>query len=208
MHRCESWTIKKTECQRTDAFEPWYWRRLLSKGNQSWIFIRRTDVEVETPILWPPDVKNWFIGKDPDAEKDWRWKGKGTTEDEMVGWHHQLDGHELEQVLGVSDGQGSLACCSPWGSKELGMAEQLNWLHWKCLSEISNDLHVAKANDCILIFIFLDLKYNIWIWATVFLWEIRYFSGSCADLSPWISSILYLLSLQSDVICTFVFKII
>ena len=82
------------------------------KGNQSWIFIGRTDAE--SPILWPPDAKNWLIGKEPDAEKDWRREEKGTTEDEMVGWHHQLDGHEFKQALGVGYGQGSLACCSPW----------------------------------------------------------------------------------------------
>ena len=82
------------------------------KGNQSWIFIGRTDAEAETPILWPPDVKNWLFGKDSDAGKDWRWE-KGMTEDEMVGWHHQLNGHEFEQALGVGDGEGSLACCSP-----------------------------------------------------------------------------------------------
>ena len=73
------------------------------KGNQSWIFIGRTDAEAETPILWPPDVKNWLTGKDPDAGKDWRQEEKGMTEDEMVGWHHQLDGHEFEQSLGVCD---------------------------------------------------------------------------------------------------------
>ena len=84
-----------------------------SKENQSWIFIGRTDAEAEAPILWPPDVKNWLIGNDPDAGKD--WKQKWTTEDEMVGWLHQLDGHEFEQALGVGDGQGSLACCSPCG---------------------------------------------------------------------------------------------
>ena len=99
------------------------------KGNQSWIFIGRTDAEVETPILWPPDVKNWLIGKDPDAGKDWRQEEKGTTEDEMVGWHHRLDGHEFEQAPEVGDGQGSLACCSPWGHKELDTTEQLNWSH-------------------------------------------------------------------------------
>ena len=96
------------------------------KGNQSWIFIGRTDAETEPPILWPPDVKNWLIRKDPDAGKDWRQEEK-TTEDEMAGWHHWLDGHEFEQTLGVGDGQGSLVCCSPWGCKELDMTEQLNW---------------------------------------------------------------------------------
>ena len=88
------------------------------KGNQSWIFIGRTDVEAETPILWPPDVKNWLIWKDPDAGKDWRWEKKGMTEDEMVGWHHRLNGHEFKWTPGVGDGQGGLACCSPWGHKE------------------------------------------------------------------------------------------
>ena len=95
------------------------------KGNQSWIFIGRTDAEAEAPILWPPDVKNWVTGKGPDAGKDWRWKEKGMTEDEMVGWHHQLDGHEFEQAL--ADGQGSLACSSPWGHKESDTTECLNW---------------------------------------------------------------------------------
>ena len=97
------------------------------KGNQSWIFIGRTGVEAETPILWPPDVKNWLIWKDPGAGKDWRREEKGTTEDEMVGWHHRLDGHEFEQALGVGDGQGRLVCCSPWGCTELDMTERLNW---------------------------------------------------------------------------------
>ena len=139
MYRCESWTIKKAEHWRIDAFELWCWRRLLKvpldckeiqpvnlKGNQTWIFIGRADAEAETPILWPPDVKNWLIEKDPDVETDWRQE-KGTTEDEMAGWHHQLDGHELEQALGVSDGQGSLMCCSPWGCKESDTTERLNW---------------------------------------------------------------------------------
>ena len=96
-------------------------------GNQSWIFTGRTDVEAETPILWPPDVKSWLIGKDPDAGKNKRQEEKGRTEDEMVGWHHQLDGHGFEQALRVGDGQGSLACCSPWGHKESDMTEWLNW---------------------------------------------------------------------------------
>ena len=84
-----------------------------SKGNQSWIFIGTTDAETDAPILWLPDVKKWLTGKDPDAGKDWRQEEKGKTEDEMVGWHHWLNGHEFEQALGVVDGQGSLACCSP-----------------------------------------------------------------------------------------------
>ena len=101
------------------------------KGNQSWIFIGRTDAEAEAPILWPPDVKNWLVGKDPDAGKDWRQEEKGMTEDEMVGWHHRLDGHEFKQVLGVGDGQGSLKCYNPWDHKELDPSERLNWTEQK-----------------------------------------------------------------------------
>ena len=128
-------TIKKAEHWRIDASELWCWRRPLDckeiqpvnpKGNQSWIFIGRIDAEAETPILLPPDVKNWLIGKDPDAGKDWRQEEKGTTEDEMVGWHHWLDGHEFEKALGVGDEQGVLAYCSPWGCKELDTTEWLN----------------------------------------------------------------------------------
>ena len=97
------------------------------KGSQSWIFIGRTDAEAETPILWPADAENWLTGKDSNAEKDWRQEAKGTTDDEMVGWHHRLDRHEFEQVPVVCDGQGSLACCSPWGHKESDTTERLNW---------------------------------------------------------------------------------
>ena len=111
-------------------FNSFYWApsTVNPKGNQSWIFIGRTDAEAEAPILWPPDAKNWLIGKDPIAGKDWRWEEKGTTEDEMVGRHHWRNGHECEQAPGVGDGQGSLACCSPWGH-EAGhdWATELNW---------------------------------------------------------------------------------
>ena len=86
-------------------------------GNQPWIFIRGTDAEAEAPILWPPNAKNQLIRKDPDAGKDWTQEEKGTTEDEMVGGNHWLNGHEFEQALGDGEGQGSLACCSPWGHK-------------------------------------------------------------------------------------------
>ena len=104
-----------------------------SKGNQFWIVIERTDTEAETPILWPPDVKNWIIWKDPDAGKDWRQKEEGTTEDEMVGWHHWLDGGESEWTPGVGDGQGGLACCDSWGRKESDTTERLIDLIWSCL---------------------------------------------------------------------------
>ena len=104
--------------------------RRFPKGNPSWIFIGRTDAEAETPILWPPDAKSWLIWKDPDAGKDWRQEEKGTTEGEMVGWHHWLNAHKFEQALGVGDGQGSLGCCSLWGCKGLDTTEQLNWTEW------------------------------------------------------------------------------
>ena len=140
MYWCESWTINSW------ALKNWcFWTVLLEKtletpldykeiqpvhpkGDQSWIFIGRTDAEAETPILWLPDSKNWLIWKDPDAGKDWRREETGTTEDEMVGCHHWLDGHEFEQAPGVGDGQGGLACCSPWGQKELDTTEWLNWI--------------------------------------------------------------------------------
>ena len=97
------------------------------KGNQAWIFLGRTDAEAETPILRPPNAKNWLTEKDPYAGKDWGQEKKEMTEDEMVRWHHWLNGHEFEQAPGVGDGQGVLACCSPWGHKESDMTEQLNW---------------------------------------------------------------------------------
>ena len=98
-----------------------------SKGNQSWIFIGRTDAEAETPVFWPSDAKNWLIGKDPHTGKDWRQEEKGMTEEEMVGWHHRLNGHEFEQALGVGDGQGGLVCYSPWSCKESHTTERWNW---------------------------------------------------------------------------------
>ena len=136
----ESWAPKNW------CFELWCWRRLLRgpwtarrfhcKGNQSWILTGRTDAEAETPILWPPDMKNWLIWKDPDAGKDWRWEEKRMTEEEMVGWHHWLDRHEFEQAPRVGDGQGSLVCCRPWDHKESDTTEGPNWLtNWRTLQE-------------------------------------------------------------------------
>ena len=134
MYTCESWTTKKTACQKNWFFWTVLEKTLESpldckeikpvnpKRNQSWIFIGRTDAEA--PILWTPDAKSQFIRKDPEAGKDWRQEEKEMTEDEMVGWHHQLNGHELEQASGDGEGQGSLMGCNLWGSKESDTTEQ------------------------------------------------------------------------------------
>ena len=137
MYGCKSWTVKKAEHWRIDAFELWCWRRLLRESQEispEYSF-RRTDTEAQTPILWLPYEKNWLIGKDPDAGKDWRQEEKGMTEDEMVGWDHQLSGHKVEQAPGGSEGQGSLACCSPWGHKS-----QIWLSDWKTTSCMEGSL--------------------------------------------------------------------
>ena len=130
----------------------WCWRRLLrvpwtaKRTNQSILKEISPEYSLERLTLklkfqyWPPVVKNWLIGKDPDTRKDWRQEEKGMTEDEMVGGHHQLSGHKFEQDSGDGDGQGSLACCSPWGHKELDMTERLNWIllmHWELFVSLS-----------------------------------------------------------------------
>ena len=138
--------VKKAERQRIDAFELWCWRRLLrvpwtarrsnqsilkeiqavhSEGDQPWDFFERNDAKAETPALSPPHAKSWLIGKDSDAGGDWGQEEKGTTEDEMAGWHHWLDGREFEWTPGVGDGQGGLACCDSWGLKESDTTERL-----------------------------------------------------------------------------------
>ena len=137
MYGWESWTIKKAECWRIDAFELWGWRRLLRvpwaarRSNQSTLKeinpkYSLKGLMLKLKPLWPPDAKSQLTGEDPDAGNDWRWEEKGTTEDAIVGWYYWLNGHEFEQALGDSEGQGRLACCSPWGCKELDMTEQLN----------------------------------------------------------------------------------
>ena len=140
MYRCESWTIKKAECWRIDAFELWCWRRLLRvpcttrRSNQSILkeisaeyslggLMLKLKLQYYGHLMW----NNWLTLKDLDSGKDWRQEEKGMIEDEMVRWHHRLYGHEFEWALGVGDGQGSLACCSPWGRKESDTMEQLNW---------------------------------------------------------------------------------
>ena len=145
------------------------------KRNQSWIFIGRTDAEAETPILWPPETTNWLTAK------EWRQEEKGTTEDEMVGWHHQLDRHEFEQAPGVGDGQGSLACCSPWDSKELDMTEQMNWTeqnnntkHLLYSHELNIRLIGLLVMSCILTRIFINWSLLVLLMALSFF----AFSGS------------------------------
>ena len=137
MYGCESWTIKKSWALKNWCFwtvvlektleSPFDSKEIKSvnpKGNQSQIFIGRTDAEAEASLLWPPDVKSWLVWKDPDARKDWGQEEKRTTEDEMVGWHHWLNGHEFEQTQEDSERQGSLVCCSPWGRRV-----RHNWVH-------------------------------------------------------------------------------
>ena len=134
------------------------------KGNQSWIFIGKTKTEAETPIFWPPDVKNWLIGKDPDAGKDWR-KEKGMPKDKMAGWHHWLNGHELEKAPGVGDGQGSLACCSPCSLKRDGH----DWLKWtnstegrkEDMTEINSWVYILLCITLLLIHISCYIEYII-----------------------------------------------
>ena len=137
IYGCESWTIKKAECRRIDAFELWCWRRLLRvpwntrRSNQSILKEISPDYSLEGLMLKLRYFghlmgRPWLTGKDRDDGKDWRQEEKGMTEDEMVGWHHRLDGHKFEQALGVGDEQGSLTCCSPWGHKEWDMTERLN----------------------------------------------------------------------------------
>ena len=124
-----------------------------SKGDQPWVFFGRNDAKAETPILWPPHVKSWLIGKDSDAGRDCGQEEKGMTQDEMAGWHHRLDGREFEWTLRVGDGQGGLACCDSWGRKESDTTERLNWtglniyivilIHYINALHSNNDLHVV-----------------------------------------------------------------
>ena len=131
MYGCERWTVKKAWSFWTVVLEktlesPLDCKEIQpvhSKGGQSWVFIGRTDAKAETPVLWPPHAKSWLIGKDSDAGRDWGQEEKGTTEDEMAGWHYWLDGHEFGWTPGLGDGQGGLVCCNSWGRKESDMTE-------------------------------------------------------------------------------------
>ena len=178
------WTVKKAERRRIDAFELWCWRRLLrvpwtarrsnpvhSEGDQPWDFFGKNDAKAETPVLWPPHAKSWLIGKDSDAGRDWGQEEKGTTEDEMAGWHHWLDVCESEWTPGVGDGQGGLACCDSWGHR-VGheWATELNWTElifkpwlWFVLPDYhcSNlDSHIFINGSSFLLFLSFFKKYK------------------------------------------------
>ena len=124
-----------------------------SKGDQSWVFLGRTDAKAETPILWPPHAKSWLIGKDSDAGRDWGQEEKGTTEDEMAGWHHRCDGREFEWSLGVGDGQGGLVYCNSWCLKESDMTEWLSWTELNCFLVIKKltPVLIALPHICIVL---------------------------------------------------------
>ena len=147
------------------------------EGDQSWDFFGRNDAKVETPVLWPPHAKSWLIGKDSDAGRDWGQEEKGTTEDEMAGWHHRLDGHGFEWTPGVGDGQGGLACCDSWGRKESDTTERLNWIEY--------------------ISLMIDWFYTFWWliddWLYTFLWWSGLEGGSSLSIN---------LSFLTDIIIT------
>ena len=169
---------------------PWTARRSNldnPKGNQSWISTGRTDAEAEAPILWPPDGKNWLIGKDSDAGKDWKQEEKGTTEDEMVGWHHWLHGHEFEHALGDSEGQGSLACCTPWGCKESDTTDKTDsffvgvshsgyidiWQHSNQVPQGNLTVHFLWGRQFVMFLLQGVAKWGTHIWWTGFNWHWR-----------------------------------
>ena len=191
VYGCESWTTKKAECQRIDAFELWCWRRLLDckgiklvnpKGNQSWIFIRRTGAETEAPIFWPPDVNNWLTGKDPDAGKDWRQEEKGMTEDEMVGWHHCVNGHEFEQAPRSWWWTGKSGMLQSMGLQRVKQdwVTELKWDQLPLLRICSsnrkcNQVHLSVINSSkskICFYILIHLRETFENWGFIFLFYV------------------------------------
>ena len=163
----DSW--ESLDCREIQPVHP--------KGDQSWVFIGRTDAEAETPVLWPPHVKSWLIGKDPDAGRDWGEEEKGTTEDEMAGWHHGLDGHELEYTPGVGDGQGGLACWDSWGRKESDTTERLNWTElksWK--SRIDCGTRVAASLFSLIYLILANELQEIWWQKYIYVYIMLYYN--------------------------------
>ena len=167
MYGCESWTVK-AEHRRNWCFWSVVLEKTLespldckeiqpvhSEGDQPWDFFGRSDAKAEIPVLWPPHAKSWLIGKDSDAGRDWVQEEKGTTEDEMAGWHHGLDGRQSEWTPGDSDGQGGLACCDSWGCKELDMTERLNWTE-------------LKQHTCL---VFGSLIIGLCVWCSLLRWQ-------------------------------------
>ena len=140
-----------------------------SKGDHSWVFFGRNDVKAETPVLWLPHAKSWLIGKDSDAGRDWGQEEKGTTEDEMAGWHHRLNGHEFGWTPGVGDGQGGLACCNSWGHKELDRTERLNWTEWKIISELLRFVCAGPTETWL-----FNLKWRLFFFSLLQVWEKRW----------------------------------
>ena len=128
------------------------------KGDQSWVFIGRTDAKAETPVVWPSYVKCWLIGKDPNAGRDWGQEEKGMTEDKMAGWHHWLDGHEFVWTLGVGDGQGGLACYDSRGRKQSDMSERLNWTECKLPCDYYNQMNFWTDRKITLLYVYLSLS--------------------------------------------------
>ena len=178
------WTVvleSPLDCKEIQPVHP--------KGDQSWVFIGRTDVEAEIPKLWLPDVKSWLISKIPDAGKDWRQEEKGTTEDEMVGWHHQLNWHGFGQTPGLGDGQGGLACCGLWGRKESDTTERLNWTvyyMWKLLRVNPKSSHHKEKP-----FKFLFCTYIRW-WMFAILIKSFHDICKCAVLCSYICIYMYM----------------
>ena len=172
-----------------------------SKGDQPWVFIRRTDAKAETPLLWPPHAKSWLIGKDSDAWKDWGQEEKGMTEDEMAGWHHRLDGRESEWTLGVGDGQGGLAGSNSWGRKESVTTEWLNWTEHVYRMKV-NYHHISRieyTNRCLLKFVYESHcnyceVFEIIMILRLMLWKLLYVSSVFHSFSHstnicWVSSL-------------------
>ena len=198
MYGCESWTIKKAERWKIDAFELRCWRRLLRvpwtarRSNQSILKEISPEFSLEglmfklKPNTWPLEVKNWLIGKDPDAGKDWSEEEKGTTEDEIVGWHHQPSWHESEQTLGVSDVQRSLACCSPWGCKESDTTELIIQSYINTATELIIRWYIipfiaqmfpllATGSSVPWLLCFSCTPVSLWVWGYLFILAHPYF---------------------------------
>ena len=203
MYGCESWTVKKAECRRIDAFELWCWRKktlespldckeiqpVHSEGDQPCDFFGRNDAKAETPVLWPPHAERWLIGKDSDAGRDWGQEEKGTTEDEMAGWHHWLNVNESQWTPGVGDGQRGMVCYVSWGCKESDTTE---WLIWSD----------AKAMAVLLLFFIQQLRVS---YASDLLWKIKWdrfrcrcVLEACSGTLSWISASFWYQILETE----------